>query len=65
MEKLNFSPLGGNNEIKVEKDPCGITATSLFQNEIQPPLSNMFCLLSAIQDSFTSLSLNLSLLAPQ
>ena len=37
MEKLNFSPLGGNNEIKVEKDPCGITATSLFQNEIQPP----------------------------
>ena len=37
MEKLNFSPLGGNNEIKVEKDPCGITATSLFQYQIQPP----------------------------
>ena len=37
MEKLNFSPLGGNNEIKVEKDPCGIIATSLFQNRIQPP----------------------------
>ena len=36
MEKLNFSPFGGNNEIKVEKDPCGIIATSLFQNQIQP-----------------------------
>ena len=37
MEKLNSSPFGGNNEIKVEKDPCGIIATSLFQNQIQPP----------------------------